>query len=497
MKKNIIKSIAVLALSLTFGCTKITDINTSPNNPPLTSATPEILFPSGVASTSARIGGELNILGGFWAQYYTQYTLANQYRNIDSYNLTKNDLNGDYDELFAGALEDYQLAITQAKAKQQWNYVLMCTVMKAYTYEVLADLYDQVPYTQALTGQANTQPAFDKGHDIYVGLIAEIDAALAQNYNVALSPTDAPTDFVFGGGAGAMTQWAEFAHTLELKMYLRMINTNAADAQAGVAKLYAHPDFLSVNAGMTAFANTPNKDNPFYEYNIRSLNTTTNIKASSTFVTYLLVTQDPRTTPLFGTANPVGINQGDYNGTNPTYGGATSPVQTPLDPVWFISAAESYFLRAEAVARFGVTDLGGTDAVLYKAGIAASFTANGLSTTTAPFTTYTAQASVAYPTGGTLAAKLQAIITQKWVSLAQGCHALEAFFEQERTGYPLISAVYSTAGTYVPGQWVYSLNGVTANKAFPKRLIFPKSESDRNSNTPAQVPLTTPVWWGK
>jgi hypothetical protein len=488
MKKNIFKTIGILVLMLTFGCTKITNINVSPNNPPLSTATPDILFPSGVASSAARIGGELNILGGFWSQYYTQFTLANQFKTIDSYNLTKNDLNGDYDELYAGALEDYQLAITQATAKGQWNYVLMSTVMKAYTLEVLADLYDKVPYSQAFLGQANTQPAFDNGHDVYVGLIKEIDAALAQNYNVPLA--NKATDFVFNG---SMIKWAQFANTLELKMYLRMINAYPADAQAGVAKLYANPNFLSVNAGMNIFVNTPNKDNPFYEYNIRSLNTTTNIKASTTFVSFLTATADPRTTPLFGKANPVSINQGDYNGTNPTYSGATNPVQTPTDPVWFMSAAESHFLQAEALQRY----YAGVGAkAQYLAGIDASFADNGVSSTTATAATFTAASLNPNVNFDLSTDKIQTIITQKWVSLAQGCHTLEAFFDQERTGYPLISAVYSTSGSYVPGQWVYSLNGVTANKLFPKRLIFPKDESDRNINTPAQVPLTTKVWWG-
>jgi hypothetical protein len=487
MKRDILKAIAILTITcLTFGCKKITDINVSPNNPPLSTATPAILFPAAVASSAARIGGELNILGGFWSQYYTQFTLANQYRNIDSYNLTKNDMNGDYDVLYADALEDYQLSITQATASQQWNYVLMSTVMKAYTLEVLADLYDQVPYSQAFQGQANTQPVFDDGHTVYLGLLKEIDAALAQNYNVVLN--NPATDFVFGGN---MTQWAEFAHTLELKMYLRMINKYPADAQAGVIKLYATPDFLSVDAGMNNFVNTPNKDNPFYEYNIRSLNTTTNIKASMTFVSFLLVTLDPRTKALFGTATPVAINQGDFNGTNPTYGGSSSPVQTFADPVWFISAAESHFLQAEALQRYFA---GAGAKAQYLAGIDASFADNGVTSTTA--TAFTAASTNPNVNFDISTNKIQTIITQKWVSLAQGCHSLEAFFDQERTGYPLISAVYSTSASYVPGQWVYSLNGVTPNQLFPKRLIFPKDESDRNKNTPAQVPLTTPVWWG-
>lgn len=491
MKRYIIKPLGVLALiCLTLGCSKITDINVSPNNPPVSVATPEILFPSAVASTAARVGGELNILGGFWAQYYTQGTLANEFRNIDSYNLTKNDLNGDYNELFSGALEDYQLAITQAKAKQQWNYVLMCTVMKAYTYEVLADLYDQVPYSQALKGQDNIQPKFDNGHDVYLGLISEIDAALAQNYSTPLG-VDAATDFVFGGSSNEMTQWAEFARTLELKMYLRMINAYPSDAQAGIAKLYANQDFLSVDAGMNNFVNTPNKDNPFYEYNIRSLNTTTNIKASVTLTSFLASTQDPRITAIFGSKSPIAINQGDFFNTDIALGGAAQPVQTPTDPVWFISAAESHFLQAEALQRY----YNGTGAKeQYLAGIDASFADNNVSgTTAAAFTASSSNPNVNFDLSTD---KIQTIVTQKWVSLAQGCHALEAFFDQERTGFPKISPVYSTSDAYVPGQWVYSLNGVTPNNLFPKRLIYPASESDRNKNTPPQVPITTPVWWG-
>lgn len=506
MRKNIIKTLSILSvLYFTVGCKKITDINTSPNNPPLSAATPEVLFPSGVASTAARVGGELNILGGFWSQYYTQSTIANQYRNIDSYNLTRNDMNGDYNELFAGALEDYQLAITQAKANGQWNYFLMATVMKAYTYEVLVDLWDQVPYTQAFQGQANIQPVFDKGHDIYDGLIKEIDNALAQNYNVQLSAQDAPTDFVFGGGKGAMTKWAEFAHTLELKMYLRMVNAYPSEAQAGIAKLYASPDFLSVDAGMTNFVNTPNKDNPFYEYNIRSLNTTTNIRASSTFVSFLLLTRDPRVQSYFGAATPTSINQGDYLNTNTALGSAATPVQKPTDPVWFISAAESHFLQAEALHRLNNDAQAKTQ---YMAGVEASFVDNGFLATDADnFVNNSTNDKVNWDISTN---KLRTIIYQKWVSFAQGCHTLEGFFDQERTGYPETTTIYSGDPNYTDdqtnaahpthenhaGQWVYSKNGVTPNKQFPKRLIFPASEGDRNKNTPAQVPITTPVWWG-
>jgi len=56
--------------------------------------------------------------------------------------------------------------------------------------------------------------------------------------------------------------------------------------------------------------------------------------------------------------------------------------------------------------------------------------------------------------------------------------------------------VYSTDLNYIPGQLVYSKNGVTSGK-FPKRLLWPDVERSRNTSTPTEVPLTTPVWWSK
>lgn len=489
MKNNHIKYKALMLSAivfLAFGCKKTLDINVSPNNPLIETTTPEVLFPSAVMSTTGRVGGELTILGGIWAQYYTQANASNQYKTIDAYALTRNDLNGSYNELFSGALADYQLAINLAVAKSDWRYNLMATVMKAYTYQVLVDLYDKVPYTEALKGIDNLQPKFDDGYTIYVGLLAEIDAALAKDYSsLALSNEQKKTDFLFGGD---MSLWTKFANTLKLKMYLRMVNAKPAEAQAGITKLYTDgANFLTTSAGIATFDDTPDNSNPFYEYNVRRLNTTTNLRASKTFTSWLTANGDPRVNYYFGTASPIPMNQGDYTATaiqQPTYATATVFAQTAKDPVWFISAAESYLMQAEALERY----FGGTGAAaMYQNGVRAAFTQVGLTASDVP------PAYLIY--SGTFEQKLEQIIVQKWASFA-GSHSLEAFFEQERTGYPKTSAVYSTDANYIAGQWVYSKNGVTSG-LFPKRLVFPASSRDRNSNTPTEVPITTKVWWGK
>src|SRR3954469_10711636 len=150
--KIITVCVGFIALAIT-ACKKQLDINTDPNNPSLEQLTPKLVFPIGVADAAGRIGGHLAILGGIWAQYYTQGTTANQYKDIDSYNVTKTfgstNRGVDWVELYSGSLNDLTFVINKSRDQQDWNYYLMGTVMRAYTLQVLADLYDKIPYTEA------------------------------------------------------------------------------------------------------------------------------------------------------------------------------------------------------------------------------------------------------------------------------------------------------------------------------------------------------------
>lgn len=484
MKRIIIAAIFGVLLGSS-GCKKLADTNVDPNNPLVELATVELLLPSAVVSTAGQIGGEYAIVGGLWAQYYTQSATASQYRVIDAYNINSNlNNNVGYLELYRSALSDYKKVLELSSANNEWRFYLMATVMNAYTYQVLVDLYDQVPYSEALQGPANLQPKFDDGYSIYKDLLAKIDSALAKDFRHDLVDDAARrADMLFDGD---MDQWERFANTLKLKMYLRMVNAKPAEAEAGIKALYAaNAEFLEVGAGLTNFEDKPNASNPFYEQNIRRLNTDDNLRASVTFVSWLQANNDPRIVSYFGSANASAIHQGDYASTSTAYPNSAIFQQSATDPVWFISEAESYFMQAEARERYFA---GAGAKELYEAGVIAAFGQLGLTPGTLLSGNY------AYPVGGTFQEKLQAIIVQKWASFP-GTHDLEGFFEQNRTGYPKYSPVYSTSPTYVPGELVYAKNGVTGG-AFPKRLIFPDVERGRNSNTPAEVPVTQKVWWG-
>jgi len=265
-----------------------------------------------------------------------------------------------------------------------------------------------------------------------------------------------------------------------------MVNAKPAEAEAGIQALYASgAKFLTTDAAITSFQNEQNKSNPFYEYNIRKLNVGTNLRASRTMLTFLQANNDRRDSAFY--TNSTGINQGDFSSTNAAYQSAGVVRQSPTDPVYFISESESYFMQAEARERY----FGGAEAkALYDRGVLAAFSQVGKNG--APF--IAAGGAYVYPVAGSLEDKIKAISTQKWISFF-GSHALEGFFEKNRTGYPRTSEVYSTDPAYVPGEFVISKNAVT--NGLPKRLVFPDVEKNRNRNTPAEVPITTPVWWAK
>jgi hypothetical protein len=484
---------SLLVLFIGAGCKKQLDINQNPNYPTLDQGNPKLVFPAAVLATTGKVGGDLAIVGGMWSEFFTQASLAQQYTTIDSYNMptTNGYVNSTWDDLFPNAIKNYQYIIDQTKTSGDWNYYLMATVMKAYTTEILVDLYDQIPYSESIKGASNLDPHFDDGYTVYTELINSIDTALNEDFTASTNSVPGSEDLVFGGD---MNGWKAFANTLKLKMYLRMVNSHPDVAEAGVKALFnANAEFLSTNAGVTNFTDAPGLDNPLYEQNIRSLNTATNIKASTTFVSWLNDNNDPRIVSYFGETNPASINQGDYTGNNATYQAAPTFVQSPTDPVFFISTPESYFLQAEANVRYFGGD-GAQD--LYNQGVLAAFSEVGLDGSSmiadgGPYEWGNEKED------GTTLTPIDQIIRQKWAAAPYGDHGIEAFFDRNRTGFPVISDVYSTDPSYVPGQLVIAKNSVLPDHDYPQRFPFPYDEISRNKNAPPIVPITTPVWWAK
>lgn len=484
MKKFINIALAFTVLLLA-SCEDYLDVNTDPNNP--TDATPGLIFPAATLSIVSVIGGDYAITGNIWSQYYTQNHAANQYKGIDGFNITSTFQGARFQELYSGALNDLQFVKNKAMETEDWSYYLMSTALEAYAFQVLVDLYDEVPFDEALKGsEGNFSPSYLGGQAIYDSLIVRLDNALAKDLTAITVTNPGTADLMFGGD---MDMWVRFINTLKLKIYLRQSEARPSVAESGIDALYASgAQFLDANAGVVDFADQANASNPLYEQDRRQLNTENNLKASTTFVDYMTANSDPRLNYIFEV--PVnggaisGMRQGNYNlstlDLDPD--DVSRALITAVDPVYFITETESLFLQAEAAVRgYGTGDA----ATLYNQAVTASFNMYGESAAT-----FIGTGGVYEYPAGSFTENLEAIMMQKWVSNAR-VNGLEAWFDHLRTGYPAES---TDPNSFVLGQLNYPVNGVTGGR-YPRRYLFPDREVSRNPNTPSQKDIHTAVWW--
>ncbi|PRY08996.1 SusD-like starch-binding protein associating with outer membrane [Pontibacter ummariensis] len=487
MKKTFLTIGVALALLSTSSCDKeFLDVNEDPNNPVV--APVEYVLPAAITSTASAVGGEYAILGGIWSQYYTQNNGSSQYISIDQFNIQPTSFNNRWTEQYAGALNDYRFVKEKAAAAKEWNAYLMATVMEAYNYQVLVDLYDRIPFDEAGQGETkqNLSPAFRDGQAVYDSLVVRIDKALALPVSGGVDAKLGKGDVVFNGD---MQQWVRFANTLKLKIYMRQVYARPQVAEAGIKALYASgAEFLDEAADMAIFTDATSKRNPLYEMDqTTALNSNQNLKASNTFFSFLQVNNDPRLDKVYlpGSGGQKAMVQGTSGISTSQLVPATvsRALILPTAPVYFISEAESYFLQAEAALRgFGTGDA----AALYSKGVDAAFEQIG----SERMNLYP------YPANGSFEDRLETIIVQKWASFAGTYQGLEAFLERNRTGYPETSEVAATNAAYQPGEFTYPVEGITSGKLFPTRLPWPQDEVQRNPNAPqTPEPITKPVWW--
>jgi hypothetical protein len=485
MKK--IFSLIFISCFILTSCEDELDINTDPNTPD------EIN--SGLALTSAEgsiatvIGGDFFNLGGMLAQYYTQSPGAGQYENIDQYNINTDYANRPWTELYAGALNDLQFVQDRSNENMETGTYLIATVLKAYTFQYLVDVFGDVPYEEALLGNDNIQPTPTPGAEIYTDLIATINDALAQYQENPVESEVGPQDLIYNAD---MEKWIEFANTLKLKMYIRMAYTSQADGPAVMA-LISEDNFLTADAKFDAYGDAINKRNPFYDVQIDRLGDV-NTVASNSLLEFYNRNNDPRIASVYRLNNEdifLGVDQG--LGLDASLGGTLAldysrPKMEATTPVYFMTLAESNFLQAEALLRYA----GGAGVeAKYNEGVAQSFKLYGVAD---PNIFTGAGGEYEYTATGDVEADLEQIMVQKWAALAN-INNIEGWIETKRTGYPILTT--SDNPPYQDGRRIVSLASVLPGDQIPFSIFYPDNEVQRNQNIIQKASLTVKVWWNQ
>jgi hypothetical protein len=213
------------------------DINEDPNNP--SQAAPELLLTSAQYSIAANLAGGTND---------AQMGFAGIIASFDNFNMSNSSFNGIWNNLYAGPLKDLEGIIDVADVDNNGDgkadnphYLAIAQTLKAYVASTLVDLFGDIPFSEALQGDADAaikNPNFDTDADVYNACFGLLDQAIA---NFALSsPVAVKGDAIYNGN---VTRWKKFANTLKLRLYVqaRLAVPNAATE---INKLLAEPGNL-------------------------------------------------------------------------------------------------------------------------------------------------------------------------------------------------------------------------------------------------------------
>ncbi len=471
MNKIKILTIAFSLLLFLASCDRgFEELNQDPNNPTEIESgllIADIVRVSQNTLNSTFVGGDM---GSCWSQQWAKV----QYNDEERYSPRGSVIGMVWDDFYEDVAGDAQKMYELAVVEENKNMQGVALVLKAYGILILTDCYGDIPYTEALGKGEDFTPAYDKQSVVYDSILVVLDQANSLFASDG-GTINAGSDILYGGD---WSKWQKFGNSLKFRALMRISGTDKNVS----AELQAIVDSRSIftsngdEAKLTYLSTNPNA-NPIYETIVYG--TRGEFKVCDVLVDMLNGNNDPRLSVYVGEnadgeyrGKPAGIfdvPNDDFNYEN------VSPVGDKYleaeAPGYFMSYAELMFLMAEAAQKSYIS---GSAQDYYSAGIAASMSANDVSD-------YSGMSGQTL-TGGL---ELQQIAEQNWLALY--CQGVEAWTEQRRTGFPVLTP--AREGVF---------------DAIPSRYEYPSSEQSLNPDGWSQAKesqgddeLTTKIWWNK
>jgi len=453
--KSIINYSLVLFLLVAVGCTKnIDQFNNNDKSP--TTVPANALFANSTVELMDYLSSPNVNVNTFrlWSQHWTQST----YTDESNFQLINRNINGEVMErMYARVLRDIKesrgfIAENTASSdgvKNTQNAVL--DVLEVFAYSILVDIFNDVPYSEALMGVENLSPAYDDASTIYSSLGTTLDGAITTLSASTDMGDFAGSDLIY---AGSTSHWAMLANSLKLRMAMRMANIAGSGSQA-MAEAAASGVFTSNadHAYIMYQSSTPNT-NPLWEDLVQSGRT--DFLASQTMADIMNNTNDPRRAIYFRNLDANGdLMSTGQHGLDGAYADYSQPGNVLEDPTHagvLLSYAEVCFHLADAANRGW--NVGGDAATHYANGVSASMLQWGSDQATAD--AFLLETDVAWDAS----MADERIGTQKWVAMYD--QGLEAWCSWKMYDYPAMDTA-AQAGTITPTRYNYSVDEYSVN----------------------------------
>ncbi|MDR0977326.1 MAG: SusD/RagB family nutrient-binding outer membrane lipoprotein [Prevotellaceae bacterium] len=438
---------------------------------PLKTVQTAIIYQTGVDGTNWQFQIMQNLVADMYSGYFHDMSGGFNSQN-SSYKLNTGWCGAQWGYTYAQGMPNI-LSSERLNTKQDYPaFYALTNIMKVAMMHRVSDYYGPIIYKNF--GQTSPDPESQQA--VYGDFFADLDEAvtLLKQWIADKKPetfSTANADIMMPAGKRTYSQWLKFANSLRLRLAIRVSNIDA-DLAKQQAQAALDPD----NGGVLE-----NADETVGEYGITNplggVSGWGEVFMNASMESFLMGYSDPRTAKyfspavggdflndkgqvevpeLFPTAGTFkGVRQGTALDKDNRYSTHSKTTVTTTSDIIVMTAAEVWFLRAEAALR-GYVDAG-REKEYYEKGVSTSFeqwnagsAAAYLQSSATPSdykdafdTRFDAKAMTDITPRWDDAAdnehKLERIITQKWLATyPEGC---EAWAEQRRTGYPKLFKV--------------------------------------------------------
>ena len=465
--------LTIIALATLWSCQtdeRYENLNKDPKNPSEVKA--DFLFTSAIVSLNDQMATP-NVndnIFRFLAQYFTTTT----YLDEPNYDVNQRGITDrHWSELYRDVIFDLQDAKSIVEADSEITdaeksaRIGQLEVLEVYAWSVLVDTFGDIPYTEAVNATEFPLPKYDDAATIYSDLVTRIGAA----------STDLEAGQGFTGAdvlySGDMDAWNKFAHSLQLRLGMRLSDVNPSLSKSTAEAAIAGGVFTSNadNAQLQYQSNPPNT-NPLWEDLVQSGRA--DYLPAATIVDVMNNLNDPRRATYFFNETVDSYIGGVYGGSN-NYGSYTHVGEAFLDPTLpgiLLDYAEVEFNLSEA-AKLGYSGAGDASAH-YNAAVTASIEYWG--GTASQAATYLTQPSVSYD--GTN----NQFATQFWLAMYN--NPLEGWSVWRKYDAPALVLPEDT-GNPIPLRYTYPVNEQNLNQA----------QYETASSAIGGDKQTTPIFW--
>ncbi len=202
------------------------EINKDPNNP--TSVPIIAQMPAFQIAIADVYGGAFSRFNCMLSQQVEG--VARQWQSMNQYTgLTPNRFDAAWNNIYENILNELAIAQTSAEADGYNHYLGVLEVMEAFTLMTATDVWDDMPYTDALKGAESINPTFDTQASIYTALNAKLDNAIKLFGGAPGGLLPSSEDLFFGGD---IALWNKAAHAIKARGLMKTGDYSGAMSEA-------------------------------------------------------------------------------------------------------------------------------------------------------------------------------------------------------------------------------------------------------------------------